>query len=99
MKKYKRFLILLACFLLVVISVGISASAHPGGTDANGGHHDRSTGEYHYHHGFGPHEHDGDTCPLDPNYKPKHSVYEGYFAVGIAGIFGAAKIYDIIKNK
>lgn len=25
------------------------SDAHPGGLDANGGHYDRKTGEYHYH--------------------------------------------------
>lgn len=28
-----------------------SASAHSGGTDSNGGHYNRKTGEYHYHNG------------------------------------------------
>ena len=37
--------------------------AHSGGTDANGGHYDHSSGEYHYHHGQPAHQHydiDGD---------------------------------------
>ena len=34
--------------LLIYILVGY-AYAHSGRTDANGGHYDRSTGEYHYH--------------------------------------------------
>lgn len=43
---------------------------HSGRTDGNGGHYNRSTGEYHYHHGQGPHDHydiDGDgivDCPI-----------------------------------
>lgn len=47
------------------------ATAHPGDTDSNGGHYDRSTGEYHYHHGYPAHDHydmdgDGDIdCPYD----------------------------------
>lgn len=57
--------------LLLVLSAAPSALAHPGRTDANGGHTDRSTGEYHYHHGYPAHQHydiDGDgkpDCPYD----------------------------------
>ena len=49
--------------LILVLSAAPSALAHPGRTDANGGHTDRSTGEYHYHHGYPAHQHydiDGD---------------------------------------
>ncbi|MCI8410875.1 MAG: YHYH domain-containing protein [Clostridia bacterium] len=35
-------------FIIFVTFVSISF-AHPGRTDSNGGHYDRSTGEYHYH--------------------------------------------------
>lgn len=58
----KRFLLalLLACLLLTV-----PASAHPGGTDENGGHYDRSDGSYHYHHGYPAHQHTGGVCPYD----------------------------------
>lgn len=47
------------------------ASAHTGRTDGNGGHWNRATGEYHYHHGQPAHQHydiDGDgvvDCPYD----------------------------------
>lgn len=41
------------------------AFAHPGATDANGGHWDHSTGTYHYHHGYPAHSHEGGTCPYD----------------------------------
>jgi len=57
-------LILLPLFML-------AAQAHPGKTDANGGHIDHETGEYHYHHGYPAHDHydmDGDgikDCPYD----------------------------------
>ena len=62
-------------FLLLVISLCLSlhvtALAHPGMTDDDGGHTDSSTGEYHYHHGKPPHDHydiDGDgiiDCPYN----------------------------------
>ncbi len=41
------------------------ASAHSGKTDANGGHWDNSTGEYHYHHGYPAHQHTNGICPYD----------------------------------
>jgi hypothetical protein len=47
--------------LLVVVALCITiplvAFAHPGRTDSDGGHHDRETGEYHYHHGYEAHMH------------------------------------------
>lgn len=33
------------------------AILHSGRTDGNGGHHNHSTGEYHYHHGYSAHSH------------------------------------------
>ena len=58
----KRYLLpLLLAFLLLASPV----SAHPGKTDADGGHYDRSTGEYHYHHGYSAHQHTGGVCPYD----------------------------------
>lgn len=41
--------------------------AHPGKTDSNGGHYDRSTGEYHYHHGYSAHQHIDGICPYEYN--------------------------------
>lgn len=52
------FLLLLLCFPAV-------SAAHPGRTDADGGHYDRSTGEYHYHHGYPAHQHTDGICPYD----------------------------------
>lgn len=46
--------------------------AHPGRTDSNGGHYNRETGEYHYHHGYPEHQHPNGVCPyLDDT--PKES--------------------------
>ena len=56
----KTFSVLL-CFILLFCT----ASAHAGRTDANGGHWDRSTGEYHYHHGYPAHQHTNGICPYD----------------------------------
>ena len=56
--------------LLFVILLLLSASfAHSGRTDSKGGHYDRSTGEYHYHHGKPAHTICGANCP----YLPKNS--------------------------
>lgn len=56
-------------FMLLLVLCVTSASAHPGRTDSQGGHYDRSTGQYHWHHGMSAHQHydmDGDgilDCP------------------------------------
>lgn len=63
----------LAIFLsiLILCVLPFSVSAHAGRTDANGGHRDSATGEYHYHHGYSAHDHydmdgDGDLdCPYN----------------------------------
>jgi hypothetical protein len=52
------------CILLLLIC-SVAASAHSGGTDANGGHWNHKTGEYHYHHGYSAHQHPGGVCPYD----------------------------------
>ena len=64
----KKLLIILA--LIIVLSVvTITVSGHPGRTDSDGGHYDRTTGKYHWHHGTSAHQHydmdgDGDLdCP------------------------------------
>lgn len=58
-------------FTIIVILIGVlipvSAFAHGGGTDSSGGHKDNKNasglGSYHYHHGYGPHLHNGGVCP------------------------------------
>jgi hypothetical protein len=45
------------------IGLHFSAFGHSGRTDSQGGHYDRRTGEYHFHHGMGPHQHPGGVCP------------------------------------
>ena len=57
----RKTLAVIFCFMLVFTC----ASAHPGRTDASGGHWDHSTGEYHYHHGFEAHLHPDGVCPYD----------------------------------
>lgn len=75
MRKFSLLLVLLLCSLYISTPV----FAHPGGTDSNGGHHNRSTGEYHYHHGYSAHQHkdmDGDgylDCPYEFDDNTKYS--------------------------
>ena len=79
MKKTIVTLSVIALITLVISSMSLSVKAHPGRTDGNGGHTNRSTGEYHYHHGYPAHDHydmDGDgkvDCPYDFDDKTNHS--------------------------
>lgn len=57
----KRISVLLITILLLLLT--LPAYAHPGSLDANGGHYNHSTGEYHYHHGYPEHQHPGGVCP------------------------------------
>lgn len=57
----KVFLILL--ILVIVLSITFPTFAHSGRTDSQGGHHDRSNGSYHYHHGYPAHDHPNGECP------------------------------------
>lgn len=69
--------VILAIILLCAFC--LTASAHSGKTDSNGGHYDKSTGEYHYHHGYSAHDHydiDGDgikDCPYNFRDNTDHS--------------------------
>lgn len=64
--------ICIALMLLVSCFVTVLVFAHGGRTDANGGHYDRSTGEYHYHHGYPAHQHANGVCPYDYDDKTNH---------------------------
>ena len=67
-------------FILVIASTASVVKAHPGRTDADGGHTDHSTGEYHYHHGYSEHGHydmdgDGDLdCPYEFDDNTNHGL-------------------------
>lgn len=67
----RRFTLVIALFFTFSPFLIFSASAHSGRTDADGGHVDSESGEYHYHHGYPAHDHydmDGDgtiDCPYD----------------------------------
>lgn len=61
----KRHLVLFLALLALLLTCSLTVFAHSGRTDENGGHYDTSTGEYHYHHGWPAHRHDGGKCPYD----------------------------------
>ena len=67
----KKKIIAISIITLIIASIPLVVKAHPGRTDSRGGHTNRSTGEYHYHHGQSAHDHydmDGDgkvDCPYD----------------------------------
>ena len=71
----------LVIILAILYCLPFAVSAHPGGTDSQGGHKNKNTGEYHFHHGYSAHDHydidgDGDIdCPYDfkNNTKSKRS--------------------------
>lgn len=59
--KKRIFVIILS--LVTAIGLSVLCFAHSGRTDSNGGHYNRSTGEYHYHHGYPAHQHVNGVCP------------------------------------
>ena len=76
---------------VVIASIAVLSSftvLHSGRTDSYGGHHDNSTGEYHYHHGYSAHYHydiNGDgiaDCPYvikdNTSNKSDESKHESY---------------------
>lgn len=89
--------VLLAVFLLTIF-----AAAHPGRTDDNGGHYNRATGEYHYHHGFPGHQHVNGVCPYEneepnqPDIEPQtDSESKGIPAPGTAFLSLFWKLYSV----
>ena len=69
----------LLCIVVVLLLLTVPlALAHSGRTDSDGGHYDRSTGEYHFHHGMSAHQHPGGVCPYDD--KPAATVKPTKFA-------------------
>lgn len=74
----RKLLFLLLAFILSLL-LAIVTLAHSGKTDSRGGHYNRSTGEYHYHHGYSAHDHydmDGDgvkDCPYEFKDKTNHN--------------------------
>ena len=55
----------LIIILVVIFTCSLCVYAHPGSLDENGGHYNKATGAYHYHHGFPEHQHTNGQCPYD----------------------------------
>lgn len=85
----KKICIALGCFLLVML-LAFTGTAHSGRTDGNGGHYDRSTGEYHYHHGEPAHQHEDGMCPYDT---------WGYWLAGGLGVSVFVVFFVIVFKK
>ena len=96
---------LMAAALLTICSV---TSAHSGRTDGSGGHWNRSTGEYHYHHGYSAHQHydiDGDgkkDCPYifskDNSTKTTNSAFPSFLEIAIPWAGVAIITFFILKK-
>lgn len=67
-----RVAVRLAAGVCAFMVLACPAFAHSGRTDSKGGHYDRSTGEYHYHHGYKAHQHENGVCPYDYNDAAEH---------------------------
>lgn len=65
----RKVLIMMMLCVIMMSICPVEVFGHSGRTDGSGGHYNRSTGEYHWHHGYGEHQHedmdgDGDLdCP------------------------------------
>ena len=55
----------ISLILFYIITCMNTVYAHSGRTDANGGHFNRKTGSYHYHHGYSAHQHPNGDCPYE----------------------------------
>ena len=65
MKRAVSATLVLVLAVICMLAGCLMADAHSGRTDAKGGHYDRSTGEYHYHHGYPAHQHPNGVCPYE----------------------------------
>lgn len=86
---------------LLIISVLITgaASAHSGRTDSSGGHYNRSTGEYHYHHGHPAHQHENGICPYDDSQKYSDTTKTNTSTVNTSKLVSEAEQKGYEKGK
>lgn len=85
----KKLSVIIYAILLVCI-LGLSASAHSGRTDSDGGHNDNINGGYHYHHGYPEHQHPNGKCPYDNNTKTSDNNLDDFKQVFFSIGFGVA---------
>lgn len=66
----------ISLIFLITVFLILPCSAHGGKTDGDGGHYNRDTGEYHYHHGYPAHQHTNGECPY--NFKNNEDSNNSY---------------------
>jgi len=81
-------------YILIALLFPYFSYCHSGGTDSKGGHYNRSTGSYHYHHGNGPHKHVDGWCTLKgpPSEKKNNTLI---WVLGVAGTLVLGRVYLI----
>jgi len=91
--------------ILLGVSSGLDNQAygHSGGTDSQGGHFATKTGEYHFHHGYGPHQHPNGVCPylgyvgtVEKKKSFVKRIWQEYWILIVAGIFLLG--YNLFKD-
>ena len=98
--RIKKYILFPLCICILSF---ITVSAHSGKTDADGGHIDHSTGDYHYHHGYPAHDHydmdgDGDLdCPYD--FDVKKDSNSGGLSTGITRPYAHSGNKDNVITK
>lgn len=104
MKKLGRILLTLICVSALIVGATLTASAHSGRTDGNGGHKDNQNksglGSYHYHCGGYPaHLHTKGYCPYTDVFPKVEALSEGTATIyatasnGVAGSF-TLQVYE-----
>lgn len=91
----KYFLIIIA-FLLTTITIG-----HSGRTDSKGGHHNRISGGYHYHHGMHAHQHPNGICEYSNSTSGNNDSFFDWLLeiiLGFSFLFLISAIVHIIKR-
>ena len=101
MKKGLKIGLVLISIVAIILGSCVVVFAHPGKTDSAGGHYDRSSGEYHYHHGYPAHQHDNGTCPydFDNNEKSTESHNYGYDYESVGDKYATATTKEPITKK
>lgn len=94
----KKVVLIIAILLLTLTIVPICALAHSGGTDSSGGHHDRSTGEYHYHHGYSAHQHPGGKCPYEDDKDEEPLIIVPIISVTVAYIIFMLSTLEVLDK-
>lgn len=91
-----RIITSITLIVLIIFNLSLPVLAHSGKTDANGGHYDSSTGEYHYHHGYPEHQHTNGKCPYDYDDKTNHQSGTGLSTASSEG--STPNIFSLILS-